>query len=117
MNEKLALSLRDAGYPQGQMPYYDSEGYIHRSEEEIENWVYEPSLSELIEACGDGFPALQRSNMWRGTYNPDGPKEFVGLRWFIDLGDTLIEGETPEEAVAVLWMSINKKPLPTTKDV
>lgn len=76
------------------------------------------SLSELIEACGDGFE-------WLGLYKaePYGYKDdefFNKDKWVCGKwedsgcseGSYFIEetfGSTPEEAVAKLWLELNKK--------
>lgn len=57
----------------------------------------EPILSELIEACGDRFYSLWRRE--NGEWRSASEKE----------GNDFIVGSTPEEAVAKLWLSINKK--------
>ena len=87
MNYELQHKLKDAGFPQGDC-------------DEIEGDVtYEPSLSELIEACGDLSFKLE----W-------GSNEKV---WYahgsIGRGGEDTKGETPEEAVANLWLELNKK--------
>ena len=57
-----------------------------------------PNLSELIEACGDNLYSMYRHrNEWQAHSNSD--------QW-----DTIIShGSTPEEAVANLWLELNKK--------
>lgn len=85
MNYELAKQLKDAGFP-WKGPFFENEEYYRE---------YYPTLSELIEACGDKFDALvssERSGGWMAT---DGR----GLS-----GD----GSTPEEAVANLWLELNK---------
>lgn len=96
-SQDITKELKDAGFPQGVMPYYDSDGYIHRTSEEETNWIYEPTLEELIEACGDIQFRLQ-------SY--DG-----GKTWVADRRDASAEsvGSTPTEAVARLWLALNKK--------
>ena len=56
-----------------------------------------PTLSELIEACGDDFFQLTKgSNQWYAE-NDDGE------------GNIPIQsGSTPEEAVVKLWLELNK---------
>ncbi len=58
--------------------------------------VYEPTLSELITACGDRFRSLD-------NYSEEG--------WFaFAVGEhTKVGGSTPEEAVAKLYLELNKK--------
>jgi len=111
MTYELALKLKNAGFPQerGREPlpncywnfnsafpeqgwYLDNENLAY----EKEYTIYIPTLSELIEACGEDFYAL-----WVRGDNT----------WFAckDMGDIGAEGSTPEEAVAKLWLAINKK--------
>lgn len=94
MNYELAKQLKDAGFPQ--VIDFRS-GEFHDGDEEISN----PSLSELIEACGDNF---ELSNMIRGEANRKNGN------WLVmkDSGYEQI-GHTPEEAVALLWLELNKK--------
>ena len=57
-----------------------------------------PQLSELIEACGERFKGLTRHS-----------KDEV-IQWGATNGeDCLRFGPTPEEAVARLWLALNKK--------
>ena len=65
-----------------------------------------PTLSELIEACGDEFYSLIRSMVINDK----------GYFWFVKSGKPsiddcpiLIYGKTPEEAVAYLWLRLNEK--------
>jgi hypothetical protein len=59
--------------------------------------VYVPTLSELIEACGDGFYSLER-------IHPNGT--WKALAQWIAKSFT---SDTPDEAVAKLWLALNKK--------
>lgn len=106
MNYSLAKKLKEAGFPQGLKPMFDAEGYIHRTNEEDENWVYEPSLEELIEACGNRFDELMKSkhikdSLWRATAYPCEECDWKGMFHGV--------GSTPIEAVASLWLELNKK--------
>lgn len=119
MNYELAKELYRAGFPQrskaegGLVPVDSKEpilisGYKLEIPEEdrgsIEGsswlsqgtrWVYVPTLSELIEACGEEFYALES-----GVKHGD---------WIAKANEVGIyaEGPTPEEAVAKLWLAIN----------
>lgn len=67
---------------------------------EVAAWESYPDLKELIEACGDGFKNLCR----------DGKYWWANASFRIDNND--IQGwksSTPEEAVANLWLALNKK--------
>ena len=91
--------LKDAGFPQGEqrIPPFEIE-----SDSGIEFPLpHTPTLDELIEACGEGFTALV--NVYDDVW-------FAGE---LDVGDSFKrgygEGKTPEEAVAKLWLALNKK--------
>lgn len=91
MKYELAKQLKEAGY---KAPYARTEQYYSD--------VNIPTLSELIEACGDKFYALNKLG------NP-----FPNEDWCAE-GETLPDsmdftGSTPEEAVAKLWLELNKK--------
>lgn len=88
MNYELALELKRAGFPQHRANYVDEHGWAH----------YKPSLSELVEACGDKFLNLSIDLGRNG-------------QWMAFATDRVCEGrgQTPEEAIAYLWLMINKK--------
>lgn len=91
MNYELVKQLKDAGWEKySGVPLF------------IDDNVFPPSLSELIEAIGIKFDRLS----------------FVGDEWLasvytkgINLGDDIViaRGNAPEEAVAKLWLELNKK--------
>ena len=101
----LAKQLKEAGYPQDfddnshcRGLLYDKDGDIVQHEVGGE-YIYIPTLSELIEACGDGFCGLTKFNSeernWRASWDNGTTK-----RW-IDIVDSW--GNTKEEVVANLW--------------
>jgi hypothetical protein len=104
MNYDLAKKLKDAGFPQSTQVgahYISSEGYL--DDLDAEQSAYIPTLSELIEACGDRFAELRYwfedrigefaiHKEWRARVRPSLPE------WSI--------GPTPEEAVANLWLTL-----------
>jgi hypothetical protein len=118
MTYELAKKLKDAGFPQ------ELERRIHYREncEECMNGNYEkpmslelldeldiaiPTLSELIEACGNKFRRLTLHSknkkhpnlIWQAS-----PNQHNSLNW-----KQGVRGDTPEEAVAELWLKFNKK--------
>lgn len=111
MDYQLAKELKEAGFPQkfkcGSWYYsHDGEvmGYITRvlgnmdDVHEDDGDIVKPTLSELIDACGDEFIALSKLGdlWWCAT---DGsPVRMMGIK-----------GQTPEEAVARLWLALNQK--------
>jgi hypothetical protein len=96
MNYELAKELMDAGFPQGGSGDWvvDPNAVVVRSGER----VYAPTLSELIEACGERFAGLDRlaDRTWAARtidYSNDWGHE---------------HGSTSEEAVARLWLALNQ---------
>lgn len=84
MNYELAKELKDAGYPQ------DGRKYPDTAEERDGVLVEFPLLSELIEAVKEYIHSIEfRFDFWEVN------NEY--------------QGSTPEEAVARLWLSLNKK--------
>lgn len=124
MDYNLAKQLKDAGFPQNKSDfYYATINWVSQEFGESKEcepylrygsggWVdtfltATPTLSELIEACGDGFkglfPPRETNGGWLavetvGQIDKDGTFMFWSF-W---------AGQTPEEAVAKLWLSLNK---------
>lgn len=91
MNYELAKKLKDAGFP-FKIGHTDGKT-IHFGETVT---YAPPTLSELIEACGDKFRGVEVGD-WKPT------------RWYAKSKDEIIvEAETPEDAVANLWLELNK---------
>lgn len=98
MNYELTNQLKDAGFP------------LHSNENisvfNVDDVIYAtPTLSELIEACGEDLKQIDRILQWKEkpdwfalshSINPDSRR---------DIGEF---GKTPEEAVARLWLALNK---------
>lgn len=101
MNYELAKKLKEAGFPQKGI--YEGTTYnlsdIKKVGVNIGD-VYIPTLSELIEACGDDFEVIWKG--WGSTKWLAAPRTSYG-----DPED-YSEGCTPEEAVANLWLELNK---------
>lgn len=93
---ELATKLKDAGFPQaignGNIPrFMDCNGDYTKL------GTRNPTLSELIEQCLITFHLQKledRQNNWK--------YRAVTM-------ETFYEGSTPEEAVAKLWLELNKK--------
>ncbi len=90
--DKLAKELKDAGFPQN----YNCNHHPAENCTCAEDYI--PTLSELIEECDklNGFGQLGRAtrgwNVWQ-----------LGIR------EPKTFGETPEEAVAKLWLELKQK--------
>ena len=94
MNYELAKKLKDAGFP---------------SRLDIQRVYIEdipvPTLSELVEACGDGVCFWKPDEERRET--PDGV--FNASNIMGEDKETIFTGSIPEEAVANLWLKLNEK--------
>lgn len=94
LSYELCKRLKDAGFP------HDWEEFSNHDEEllvidwGIYNNAYSPSLSELIEACGEKFMSL--------SYYP---WTAVGDRERV----IVCTSKTPEEAVASLWLKLHQE--------
>lgn len=95
MNYKLAKKLKDAGFPQDYSKGVLNDNFVW----DRETPYYTPTLSELIKSCGKDFCRLETGNNINGT------------SWFATTNEPgeIETGNTPEEAVANLWLYINEK--------
>ena len=117
INYELAKQLKEAGFPQaGEHLDYDRCPYmIYPNDIDdgvSKNGCYDPTLSELIEQCGERFGYLTQYDRYKGEgWFAGGHK----IKWESDeLGDIKCEGETPEEAVVNLWLKLNESKRDTT---
>lgn len=103
MNYELAKNLKDAGFPNSQN-WYDDGNTMWGG---IEMEPPAPTLSELIEACGERFEGLRRCE------DPDIVTNYIwGAYAYLEgRTDASFEasGKTSEEAVAKLWLALNGK--------
>ena len=99
MNYELAKKLKEANFP-----LLDRIGYAYIAPDRIgfftdgqhsfeKDWIYIPTLSELIVACGDKFYGLHR---------------MLDGKWLAFIYDRGEKGSSKEEAVALLWLSLQK---------
>ncbi len=110
MTYELAKQLKDAGFPNIRIgDYFEHTMGSHSDTRDSEpcycNQDKLPFLSELIEACGEDIIGLTR--MWQGVYLKGWGAIYSARS--IDSFHSCIEGSTPEEAVAKLWLELNKK--------
>ena len=94
MNYELAKKLKDAGFPQD-VDNFDGYFWSGKNKNDL---IIIPSLSKLIEACGDGFLSLMV------LYEKKPEKGF----WAWGTNNMKVEGKTPSESVAKLWLNLNK---------
>lgn len=125
MEYALAKELKDAGFPQSnRVLRCDKEGLTYnsftdaglpRKDSDLDNVTY-PSLSELIEACNpdkfDDFGFLRNLDRWEAYAFYVGHFDFP-KRFEQEDGTNLVDlhsySDSLEEAVAHLWLALNKK--------
>lgn len=111
MDYQLSRKLKDAGFHQGH-PVDHHLGGVWIDKDDIKEYhesgypdeCYVPTLSELIEACGESFESLNR--------NQDQGWDAWGIYDCCEehgAGRKILNGDTPEEAVANLWLELNGK--------
>jgi hypothetical protein len=102
LSYELCKQLKEAGFPQEGEYYFDFEKdkniFVLRG---IESDYFEgidkilcPTLSELIEACGD--------NLWYSMGK-------INEMYVVIKDGQCFQGTSREEAVANLWLELNKK--------
>lgn len=94
MHYELALKLKNAGFPQNGMKYQGPSKEIDEPTLSDE-LVLIPTLSELIEACGGDSVIILTI----------GKAQTTALHGVTGL---ITNKSTPEEAVANLWLELNK---------
>lgn len=96
MKYELAKELKDVGFPQKMRAICSLD---NGGEQDEQNFITYPTLSELIEACGDKFHSLIRGEggYWLAYTHIQGSRT------------NFKEGKTPEEAVGRLFIALNKK--------
>lgn len=118
MKYEMYLKLKEAGFPQDIFGMRRTCPCDYFTVEEQGSWIctckYEekiarPDLASLIAFCGDNFDSLGL----RTGYNHDAYRKWAanGLieRESSGFKQIKVQGDTPEEAVANLWLVINKK--------
>ena len=120
MKRELARELKIAGFPMPAYraghrfyPHEDDTGWMDAARrhgvtithydledrlQALKNGYYCPDLSDLIEACGAHFSRLSIMKiLW--TAESDNPEQIT-------------MGDSPEEAVAKLWLALHRHQLP-----
>ena len=105
MNYTLAKQLKEAGFPW-------NPGECGHCKTYWNDPIWYPTLSELIEACGDKFWGLSRTTLysnpenqfWRASSIPEKDRE----------QEIRTRGKTPEEAVANLWLELKERSMNDT---
>lgn len=108
MTSDLAKQLKDAGFPQeGKGMFCGNVGLIKPEDftpngvvvMTQEDFLYLPTLEELIEVMGNNFRNV----------NQDMAPVWQANAYLNSTGDNFAHGSTPTEAVARLWLALNKK--------
>jgi hypothetical protein len=100
MTPELAQELKDAGFQQGKSDrFFDEDGLLLWRTSYAKTKTDCPTLSELVEACGEREFALLREIVFGVS----------GWKAIVYEPVTECGGTTPEEAVARLWLALNKK--------
>lgn len=119
MDYVLCKHLKDAGFPQapgvdsnyirrtGRAPVYICEHNRAHYKCPTHSEVYVPHLRELIDACGDKFLSVEL--IIDGGLDGNERLFWASCRPFLIPESYQIAGETPEEAVANLWLNLNGK--------
>lgn len=110
----LAKELKDAGFPQ---EHLDDRDFVEIHEalaihnildqEKYEQYFdpHRPNLSELIKACGEGRLELRRENQkWSVEFKVPNTERTLG-----PIFNSRQKFRSVEEAVAKLWLTLNKK--------
>ena len=103
MDYELAKKLKKAGYPQP-----DITTMLHRDKmwfRTEKNEYYIPTLSELIEACGEGLEVLMKIGEERWEAGLISMKSYTDFNFKKPFG----RGKTPIEAVANLYLALCPK--------
>lgn len=109
MDYTLAKELKDAGFPQSThsrgFGVFPSGEVINASFlSEKYDAVYVPTLEELIEACGQKLVSISR--MFNGRWLDGWGALYHGSE--LSSAHSLVEGATPTEAVARLWLALKR---------
>lgn len=104
ITQELPRQLKDAGFPNMKAHISKDINITTHLGKEVSRTVEEeiigyemPTLSELIEACGEcNFTLAQSNSLWNAS-GADGSSYWIK------------KGNTPEEAVTKLWLELNKK--------
>jgi len=110
MDYLLAKELKEAGFPQEGRVFVEEDNVLiaccfdkscYCPKCQGDGGVVVPTLSELIEACGEEFYELARlgNDVWQMKALSESEKQLP----------LMYRGKTPEEAVARLWLALNKK--------
>lgn len=104
LDYETCKKLKDCGFPN---PLIVRKNHCYGFIEGEEGKFYSPSLSELIEACGKGFVMWSYHDKWVAGWTKAEDIGRCSYRYFDDSPQITSIGETPEEAVANLYIALN----------
>ena len=101
---ELALKLKNAGFPQKERSIIvGNEDNFIPDPTHLDQYLYVPTLSELIEACGKDFMLTNERGKWDAWSGSEND--------FVRMGEAgakyECQGSTPEESVANLYLALN----------
>jgi hypothetical protein len=101
MNYELAKELKEAGFPQKEFTFDQPFSGHWPANVRPVDFPYNPTLEELIEACGEGFEGVRKVSI-----------EFDHTHYWLAETDNnrgiACKGLSPTEAVANLWLALKK---------
>jgi hypothetical protein len=103
MNYELAKELYDAGFKPLVSPLIHPSRFARGSHDDQREYIFIPTLAEVITACGEKFRSLSR------VYWEEKEKWIADMWANHDERSHIGRGETMEEAVVKLWIALNKK--------
>lgn len=95
LSYESALELKKSGFPQPTLDFKGEYIFPHKNAP-LNTQVYDPTLEELIEECGKELKGLHQ------LFGQ--PAKWMAQGWV-----RAFFGPTPKEAVARLWLALNKK--------
>lgn len=104
MDYPLAKELQEAGFPQQEANGFV--GLMNEGEGDCAGRAYFPTLSELIAACWDGEHELILRWRSESKWSAEQQGKMLGGTRF-EMGTEIYDCDTPEEAVARLWIALN----------
>lgn len=112
LSSKLAKELKDAGFPFNPNRDWDKSDYFwlpcNKITKDDREKLWIPTLSELIEACGREYILVDDGCLFYAVEKL-GSIERNKANGITFRECTLWTGKTPEEAVAKLYIALNKK--------
>jgi len=103
MTYETAKKLKDAGFEQEGLGLLMNGNVYALGFSEPTGDMYYPTLSELIEACGDEFDLLEKREIAYFAFGSSKNSRMMKIHPYRG------SGATPEEALTNLWLALNEK--------